>query len=151
MIELKGRGFALLATVLSFIADNRDTQESIRWRLGSPAAGPRDIPPRALFSLDAVRNDPTELAQVIYDECTSHTPLAAGPTALFSNGRQLRPTPLGRSADTQRVLTRPRLCARDTACARFSAPSFVKMFLTCDFTVSGPIARARAISLLERP
>ena len=26
MIELKGRGFALLATVLSFIADNRDTQ-----------------------------------------------------------------------------------------------------------------------------
>jgi hypothetical protein len=34
MIELKGRGFALLATVLSFIADNRDTQESIRWRLG---------------------------------------------------------------------------------------------------------------------
>jgi hypothetical protein len=30
MIELKGRGFALLATVLSFIADNRDTQESIR-------------------------------------------------------------------------------------------------------------------------
>jgi len=29
MIELKGRGFALLATVLSFIADNRDTQESI--------------------------------------------------------------------------------------------------------------------------
>ena len=34
MIELKGRGFALLATVLSFIADNRDTQEPIRWRLG---------------------------------------------------------------------------------------------------------------------
>ena len=32
MIELKGRGFALL--VLSFIADNRDTQEPIRWRLG---------------------------------------------------------------------------------------------------------------------
>jgi hypothetical protein len=29
MIELKGRGFALLATVLSFIADDRDTQESI--------------------------------------------------------------------------------------------------------------------------
>ena len=41
MIELKGRGFALLATVLSFIADNRDTQESIRWRLGSPANSDR--------------------------------------------------------------------------------------------------------------
>jgi hypothetical protein len=26
MIELKGRGFALLATVLSFIADNRDSR-----------------------------------------------------------------------------------------------------------------------------
>jgi hypothetical protein len=38
MIELKGRGFALLATVLSFIADNRDTQESIRWRLGQGEA-----------------------------------------------------------------------------------------------------------------
>ena len=43
MIELKGRGFALLATVLSFIADNRDTQESIRWRLGSPANSGREF------------------------------------------------------------------------------------------------------------
>ena len=30
MIELEGRGFALLAEVLSFIADCRDTQETIR-------------------------------------------------------------------------------------------------------------------------
>jgi hypothetical protein len=41
MIELKGCGFALRARVLSFIADNRDTQESIRWRLGSPANSDR--------------------------------------------------------------------------------------------------------------
>jgi hypothetical protein len=46
MIELKGRGFALLATVLSFIADNRDTQESIRWRLGSPANSDRILKAR---------------------------------------------------------------------------------------------------------
>jgi len=30
MFELKGRGFALLATVLSFIADNRDPYFVIR-------------------------------------------------------------------------------------------------------------------------
>jgi hypothetical protein len=43
MIELKDCGFALLATVLSFIADYRDTQESIRWRLGSPANSGREF------------------------------------------------------------------------------------------------------------
>jgi len=46
MIELNGRGFALLATVLSFIADNRDTQESIRRRLGSPANSDRILKAR---------------------------------------------------------------------------------------------------------
>jgi hypothetical protein len=35
--RIEGLCFALLATVLSFIADNRDTQVSIRRRLGSPA------------------------------------------------------------------------------------------------------------------
>jgi hypothetical protein len=33
MIEVKRRGFAPVAAVLSFIAGNRDKQESIRWRL----------------------------------------------------------------------------------------------------------------------
>jgi hypothetical protein len=37
------------------------------------------------------------------------------------------------------VVTRPRLCARDTACARRSTPSLPKTFLRCDFTVSGPM------------
>jgi pimeloyl-ACP methyl ester carboxylesterase len=58
MIELKGRGFALLATVLSFIADNRDTQESIRWRLGSPANSDRILgrvaPGRSTRSVNGV-------------------------------------------------------------------------------------------------
>src|SRR3981189_3901398 len=49
------------------------------------------------------------------------------------------------------VATRPRVCARDTACARLSTPSLVKTLLRCDFTVSGPISRLRAISLLENP
>ena len=35
--RIEGLFFAPLARVLSFIADNRDTQESMRWRLGSPA------------------------------------------------------------------------------------------------------------------
>jgi hypothetical protein len=35
--RIEGLFFALLARVLSFVADNRDTQESMRWRLGSPA------------------------------------------------------------------------------------------------------------------
>jgi hypothetical protein len=51
----------------------------------------------------------------------------------------------------QCVVTSPRLCARASASARFSAPSFMKMCLTCDLTVSGAMARSRAISLLERP
>jgi hypothetical protein len=49
------------------------------------------------------------------------------------------------------VVTRPRVCARDTACARLSTPSLVKTLLRCDFTVSGPILRLRAISLLDNP
>ena len=42
-------------------------------------------------------------------------------------------------------------CARDTACARFSTFSLLKMCFTCDFTVSGVMARFRAISLLDSP
>src|SRR4029077_21161820 len=41
--------------------------------------------------------------------------------------------------------------ARDTASARVLAVSFKKMCLTCDFTVSGEISRARAMRLLQRP
>jgi pimeloyl-ACP methyl ester carboxylesterase len=54
MIELKGRGFALLATVLSFIANNRDTQESIRWRLGSPANSDRILGRLAPAQINAI-------------------------------------------------------------------------------------------------
>src|SRR5215471_12237385 len=35
--------------------------------------------------------------------------------------------------------------------ARFSTPSFVKMCFTCDLTVSGVMARDRAICLLDSP
>jgi hypothetical protein len=35
--RIEGPFFAPLARVLSFIADNRDTQKSMMWRLGSPA------------------------------------------------------------------------------------------------------------------
>src|SRR6476646_2926568 len=45
----------------------------------------------------------------------------------------------------------PRLCARETACARFSTSSLLKMCLTCVLTVSGVMERTRAISLLDRP
>jgi hypothetical protein len=37
MVELKDCSLHRLLGVLSFIADNRDTQESMMWRLGSPA------------------------------------------------------------------------------------------------------------------
>jgi hypothetical protein len=43
------------------------------------------------------------------------------------------------------IQTKPRLWARETACARLSTASFMKMFLTCDFTVSGAILSSRAI------
>jgi hypothetical protein len=49
------------------------------------------------------------------------------------------------------IRTKPRIWARETACARLSTASFMKMFLTCDFTVSGAILSSRAISLLDRP
>jgi hypothetical protein len=41
--------------------------------------------------------------------------------------------------------------ARNTASVRVLTASFKKILLTCDFTVSGEILRARAIRLLERP
>jgi hypothetical protein len=41
--------------------------------------------------------------------------------------------------------------ARHTASARVRTSSFKKICLTCDFTVSGEIPRARATRLLERP
>jgi hypothetical protein len=41
--------------------------------------------------------------------------------------------------------------ARNTASVRVLAVSFKKMRLTCDFTVSGEISRARAMCLLEKP
>src|SRR5260370_1852588 len=59
--------------------------------------------------------------------------------------------PATTSMDQLTVLAKPRLWARETACARFSTPSFTKICLTCDFTVSGAMARVWAISLLERP
>ena len=43
------------------------------------------------------------------------------------------------------------LRARETACARFSTLSLMKMCLTCVLTVSGAMERLRAISLLDRP
>jgi len=49
------------------------------------------------------------------------------------------------------VLTSPRLWARDTACARFSTASSMKMRVTCDLTVSGAMERLLAISLLDWP
>src|ERR1700722_12628735 len=49
------------------------------------------------------------------------------------------------------VLASPRLCARDTACARLSTFNFAKMRFTCVFTVSGVMVRSRAISLLDSP
>jgi hypothetical protein len=54
MIELKGCGFALRARVLSFIADNRDTQESIKWRLGSPANSDRILGRVAAAQINAI-------------------------------------------------------------------------------------------------
>ena len=45
------------------------------------------------------------------------------------------------------VLTKPRLCARDTACARLSTFNLTKIRFTCVFTVSGVMVRSRAISL----
>jgi hypothetical protein len=41
--------------------------------------------------------------------------------------------------------------ARNTASARVLTTSFKKILLTCDFTVSGEISRARAARLLESP
>ena len=41
--------------------------------------------------------------------------------------------------------------ARNTASARVPTASFKKILLTCDFTVSGEISRARAARLLESP
>ena len=52
---------------------------------------------------------------------------------------------------THGVPMSPRLCARETACARFWTLSLMKMFLTCDLTVSGAMERSRAISLSARP
>ena len=49
------------------------------------------------------------------------------------------------------IRTKPRHWARETACARLSTASFMKMFLMCDFTVSGAIPSSRAISLFDRP
>ena len=49
------------------------------------------------------------------------------------------------------MLASPRLCARDTACARFSTASLMKMCLTCDLTVLCAMASVRAIALLDRP
>ena len=49
------------------------------------------------------------------------------------------------------IWTKPRRWARETACARLSTASFMKMFLMCDFTVSGAIPSSRAISLLDWP
>ena len=63
MIELKGRGFALLATDLSFVADNRATQESIRRRLGTRVSGPRVFRPGLCFRSDAARNGAAERAR----------------------------------------------------------------------------------------
>jgi len=40
---------------------------------------------------------------------------------------------------------------RNTASVRVLTPNLKKMCLTCDFTVSGEISRARAMRLLERP
>jgi hypothetical protein len=41
--------------------------------------------------------------------------------------------------------------ARTTASVRVLTPSFKKIRLTCDFTVSGEISRPRAMRLLEKP
>jgi hypothetical protein len=41
--------------------------------------------------------------------------------------------------------------ARDTASVRVLTASFIKIRLTCDFTVSGEIFRVRALRLLEKP
>jgi hypothetical protein len=49
------------------------------------------------------------------------------------------------------VLTSPRLCARETACARLSTLSLLNMCFMCVLTVSGAMDRDRAISLFERP
>jgi hypothetical protein len=66
MIELKGCGFALRARVLSFIADNRDTQESIRWRLG--------LNPRTLYGAlkGAVGLDASILTDAKEDDPVEH-------------------------------------------------------------------------------
>jgi hypothetical protein len=45
----------------------------------------------------------------------------------------------------------PSSAARTTASVRVLTANFRKMRLTCDFTVSGEIARARAMRLLEQP
>jgi hypothetical protein len=42
------------------------------------------------------------------------------------------------------IRIKPRLWARETACARLSTASFTKMFFICDLTVSGAIASSRA-------
>jgi hypothetical protein len=47
--------------------------------------------------------------------------------------------------------TSPSDQARNTASARVLAASFKKVFLRCDFTVSGESLRARAMRLLDRP
>ena len=45
----------------------------------------------------------------------------------------------------------PSTAARTTASVRVLTASFKKTCLTCDFTVSGEISRARAMCLLEEP
>jgi hypothetical protein len=53
--------------------------------------------------------------------------------------------------DESVVPAKPKLWARDIACARFSTFSLMKMCFTCDFTVSGAIVKFRAISLFDCP
>src|ERR1700738_4410343 len=85
-------------------------------------------------------------APVLAENLTQGWKVASTSRALDSPDIQPSQTRTHRS-----VLAKPRICARDTACARLSTFSLVKMFFTCDFTVAGAMARLRAISLFDSP
>jgi hypothetical protein len=76
--------------------------------------------------------------------------VAMNPRSMRTRNRH-KAQAMGADRADQCVVINPKLWARATACARFSAPSLMNIFLTCDFTVSGVTSRERAISLLERP
>ena len=55
------------------------------------------------------------------------------------------------TASARAGLRRPVASARATACARVLAASFMKMFLACDYTVSGAIPSDLAMRLFDIP